>query len=126
MLQDRDVVQVPVVIAKQSVDLKEQGQILGKTLQARDIRRRLRQIGEASFVTGKPRQLLPQGLAQVSGQQTVDGDGGLSGPQKVFAGAVCALPSADPQTLHLIADKCEGYVGFKIALLQEHGNSGFR
>lgn len=79
LLKDGDVVQMPVVVEKQGIQFKQRRQVLRKLRESRVFCRELRQIGDPLFVAGEPCQLLLQGKAQNTGQQTVYGNQGLTG-----------------------------------------------
>lgn len=78
LLEDGDVVEMPVVVAEQCVHLKEQRQIPGEVCEARAVRRGFRQVSDPPPVAGKPRQLVPQGHSQAAAQQVIQRDDGLA------------------------------------------------
>ena len=53
LLQNRDVIQMAVVVENQSVDLKKKGQIFWKLLQASQLGSCLCQVCNSFFVTGQ-------------------------------------------------------------------------
>lgn len=78
LLEDGDVVEMPVIVAEQRIHLKEQRQILGEVHEARAVRRGFRQVSDPSPVAGKPRQFVPQGHPQAAAQQMIQRDDGLA------------------------------------------------
>lgn len=66
LLEDGDVVEMPVIVAEQRIHLKEQRQIPGEVRKARAVRRGFRQVSDPSSVAGEPRQLVPQRHSQAA------------------------------------------------------------
>ena len=77
LLEDGDIVEVPVVVGEQCIHLKEQRQIPGKVREACAVRRGFRQVSDPPPVAGKPRQLVPQRHSyynlMLTGRRIVDG-----------------------------------------------------
>ena len=105
LLQQSNIVQVTVLIEKQCVDLKQQGQVLGEVRKLRDFSSFLCQPCNALLIAAETLQRRHQRFVQDTLIEMTERNNGLIWQQKVPAGASVPVAAMHMQSFHLIPHK---------------------